>query len=93
MRRVIFVERRARDSNPQPVARHHISSVTASHSLTLRKLPDMILIRPLSGKVGGLVKSHCLPIGLGGEAIRAERLACSGRMEAERIVPGAVEDA
>lgn len=31
-----FVERRARDSNPQPLAGHHISSVAASHSLTLR---------------------------------------------------------
>ncbi len=30
-------ERRARDSNPQPVSRHHISSVAASHSLTLRR--------------------------------------------------------
>ena len=30
-------ERRARDSNPQPVSRHDISSVAASHSLTLRK--------------------------------------------------------
>lgn len=29
-------ERRAWESNPQPVSRHHISSVTASHSLTLR---------------------------------------------------------
>ena len=29
-------ERRARESNPQPVSRHHISSVAASHSLTLR---------------------------------------------------------
>src|SRR5687768_12092102 len=29
-------KRRARDSNPQPVSRHHISSVAASHSLTLR---------------------------------------------------------
>ena len=28
-------KRRARDSNPQPVSRHHISSVAASHSLTL----------------------------------------------------------
>jgi integrase/recombinase XerD len=31
-------ERRARGSNPQPVTRHHISSVAASHSLTLRRL-------------------------------------------------------
>jgi hypothetical protein len=30
-------QRRARDSNPQPVTRHDISSVAASHSLTLRK--------------------------------------------------------
>jgi hypothetical protein len=30
-------ERRARDLNPQPVTRHHISSVAASHSLTLRR--------------------------------------------------------
>jgi hypothetical protein len=29
-------KRRARDSNPQPVSRHLISSQTASHSLTLR---------------------------------------------------------
>ncbi len=29
-------ERRARDSNPQPVARHFISNEAASHSLTLR---------------------------------------------------------
>jgi hypothetical protein len=29
-------ERRARGSNPQPVSRHDISSVAASHSLTLR---------------------------------------------------------
>src|SRR5262245_23572367 len=29
-------KRRARDSNPQPLAGHHISSVAASHSLTLR---------------------------------------------------------
>lgn len=28
-------QRRARDSNSQPLAGHHISSVTASHSLTL----------------------------------------------------------
>src|SRR5262245_55291814 len=31
-------ERRARDSNPQPVSRHLISSQAASHSLTLRRL-------------------------------------------------------
>src|SRR5262245_16946922 len=30
-------QRRARDSNPQPLAGHHISSVAASHSLTLRE--------------------------------------------------------
>jgi site-specific recombinase XerD len=30
-------KRRARGSNPQPVSRHHISSVAANHSLTLRK--------------------------------------------------------
>ncbi len=29
-------ERRAWDSNPQPVSRHLISSEAASHSLTLR---------------------------------------------------------
>jgi hypothetical protein len=29
-------KRRAWDSNPQPVSRHDISSVAASHSLTLR---------------------------------------------------------
>ena len=29
-------QRRARESNPQPLAGHHISSVAASHSLTLR---------------------------------------------------------
>src|SRR5205085_729557 len=29
-------ERRARGSNPQPLAGHHISSVAANHSLTLR---------------------------------------------------------
>lgn len=29
-------QRRARGSNPQPVSRHHISNVAASHSLTLR---------------------------------------------------------
>ena len=29
-------KRRARDSNSQPVSRHHISSVAASHSLTLQ---------------------------------------------------------
>ena len=29
-------ERRAWDSNPQPVSRHHISSVAANHSLTLQ---------------------------------------------------------
>jgi hypothetical protein len=29
-------ERRARDSNPQPLAGHHISSVAANHSLTLQ---------------------------------------------------------
>ena len=32
-------KRRARDSNPQPVSRHDISSVAASHSLTLRFSP------------------------------------------------------
>ena len=37
-------KRRAWDSNPQPVARHHISSVAASHSLTLRG----ILLKRLS---------------------------------------------
>ena len=31
-------KRRARDSNPQPLAGHHISSVAASHSLTLRAI-------------------------------------------------------
>lgn len=30
-----FLKRRARDSNPQPVARHLISSQAANHSLTL----------------------------------------------------------
>src|SRR5215204_433460 len=32
-----FSKRRARDSNSQPLAGHHISSVAASHSLTLRR--------------------------------------------------------
>lgn len=38
LRRRSLFKRRAWESNPQPVSRHHISSVTASHSLTLRKL-------------------------------------------------------
>ena len=37
LRAVLLLQRRARDSNPQPVSRHLISSQTASHSLTLRK--------------------------------------------------------
>lgn len=40
LRRGLLEKRRARGSNPQPVTRHHISSVTASHSLTLRGLID-----------------------------------------------------
>ena len=32
-----LLQRRARGSNPQPLSGHHISSVAASHSLTLRK--------------------------------------------------------
>jgi hypothetical protein len=36
LRALFLRERRARDSNPQPVTRHDISSVAASHSLTLR---------------------------------------------------------
>ncbi len=35
LRAVSLSQRRARDSNPQPLAGHHISSVAASHSLTL----------------------------------------------------------
>jgi hypothetical protein len=35
--RELLIKRRARGSNPQPVSRHHISSVAANHSLTLRK--------------------------------------------------------
>ena len=42
------LERRAWDSNPQPLAGHHISSVAASHSLTLRaqksKIEDLGLL-------------------------------------------------
>jgi hypothetical protein len=33
----MFLRRRARGSNPQPLTGHHISSVAANHSLTLRK--------------------------------------------------------
>ena len=36
LRSAALFKRRARDSNSQPVARHHISSVAASHSLTLQ---------------------------------------------------------
>ena len=36
LRRREIVERRARDSNPQPVTRHFISNEAASHSPTLR---------------------------------------------------------
>ena len=48
-----FSERRARDSNPQPVSRHLISSQAASHSLTLRigSTPNLLLERS-SGKNG-----------------------------------------
>ena len=37
-------ERRARDSNPQPVARHLNSNQDASHSLTLQKWPEPLMI-------------------------------------------------
>ena len=37
LRAAFLSERRARDSNSQPLAGHHISSVAASHSLTLRR--------------------------------------------------------
>ena len=43
----ILRRRRARESNPQPVSRHDISSVAASHSLTLRKAAD-----PRIGAIG-----------------------------------------
>src|SRR6478672_5315270 len=36
---VTYNQRRARDSNPQPVSRHLISSQAASHSLTLQEAP------------------------------------------------------
>lgn len=32
------LERRARDSNSQPLTGHHISNVTANHSLTLQQI-------------------------------------------------------
>ena len=35
--RILFRKRRAWDSNPQLLSEHHISSVAASHSHTLRK--------------------------------------------------------
>ena len=36
---ILICKRRARDSNPQPLTGHHISSVAASHSLTLQIAP------------------------------------------------------
>jgi hypothetical protein len=46
-----FKKRRARDSNPQPVARHLISSQAANRSRTLRPLLINIMAQPDSGKL------------------------------------------
>ena len=40
-------QRRARESNPQPLSGHHISSVAASHSLTLRDASHNAILRHL----------------------------------------------
>ena len=45
-------ERRARESNPQPVARHLISSQAANHSHTLRASRRKVRQRRLSGRNG-----------------------------------------
>ena len=42
-----MVKRRARGSNPQPVSRHDISNVAASHSLTLQG--SVFRVRPTAG--------------------------------------------
>ena len=46
-----FHERRARDSNPQPVSRHLISSQAANHSLTLRVEHPIKYEPSLRGKI------------------------------------------
>ena len=48
-------ERRARDSNPQPVSRHLISSQAANHSLTLRGRAPIKYEPQPGGKVSGLI--------------------------------------
>ena len=54
-----FLERRARESNPQPLAGHHISSVAASHSLTLRKSLRYISLRFVRLHVKGFCRPQC----------------------------------
>ncbi len=61
-------ERRAWDSNPQPVARHLNSNQDASHSLTLQKWRELLMIEHFrarairdsgcSGSAGGVVASN-----------------------------------
>jgi hypothetical protein len=48
---VFLLKRRARDSNPQPVSRHLISSQAANHSLTLPVEHPIKYEPPLGGKI------------------------------------------
>ena len=61
-------KRRARDSNPQPLSGHHISSVAASHSLTLRNSLRNLILRLALLPVKGLIALR---------AQRARKTGCS----------------
>ena len=50
LRAVVLLQRRAGDSNPQPLAGHLISSQAASHSLTLRVCPNQFIVGPATGQ-------------------------------------------
>jgi hypothetical protein len=68
-------KRRARDSNPQPLAGHHISSVTASHSLTLRIGCGVRLVahhRPASDVTQCAGSVGCSQVGRSGAQVRGE---------------------
>ena len=61
-------KRRARESNPQPLSGHHISSVAASHSLTLRNSLRNLILRLALLPVKGLIALR---------AQRARKTGCS----------------
>jgi hypothetical protein len=81
-------ERRARDSNPQPVARHLISSQTANHSLTLRKCLCTTILRYTWPSVKGVYvqKIGQRKVTLQ-KRVTMRRRTCKNRLQSREAVP------